>query len=118
MSETSGRNLAMPVEGPIVCATTTDLSTAAFRAALENRLQTAERSRKPHVDIRARDLHLELGVYPNRDHRMPVCCAAMRNMMAPGDAVLDGPPKGKGASLLIRYKLPRKVHAALDSVSS
>lgn len=45
--------------------------------------------------------------YLSRNHRMPVCCDGMRQEMRPGDIVLDQPPKGKGATLLIRCRLPR-----------
>lgn len=58
------------------------------------------------VDVRAGDLHRQTGGYPG-NHRMPVCCDVMRKAMQPGDQVLREPPKGNGASLTIRYLLPR-----------
>jgi 5-methylcytosine-specific restriction protein A len=40
---------------------------------------------------------------------MPVCCDVMRAAIASdvGDRVLQEPPSGQGASLTIRYVLPR-----------
>jgi hypothetical protein len=55
------------------------------------------------IDIISKDVHRNLGGYPSKDHRMPICCEAMYSMMRPNDNVLYKPPKGKGASLKIRY---------------
>lgn len=46
-----------------------------------------------------------------RNHRMPVCCRVMRAAVAPdaGDVILGEPPSGQGASLTVRYVLPRPV---------
>jgi len=38
---------------------------------------------------------------------MPACCAVTRAARRAGDGTLDAPPSGQGASLRIRYKLPR-----------
>lgn len=38
---------------------------------------------------------------------MPTCCNVMYAAMTQGDEVLRSPPKGKGANLFIRYRLPR-----------
>jgi 5-methylcytosine-specific restriction protein A len=49
-----------------------------------------------------------IGGYPGAGkHRMPVCCEAMRSEKRAGDEIVFEPPKGKGASLTIRYRLPR-----------
>jgi hypothetical protein len=37
-----------------------------------------------------------------------MCCAVMRSEMSAGDAILQEPPKKQGASLTIRYELPRR----------
>jgi hypothetical protein len=60
------------------------------------------------VAVHAGKLHHRLGGYPARDHRMPVVCAVMREMMASNDEVIAQPASGDGANLVIRYKLPRK----------
>lgn len=64
-----------------------------------------------YVDVNAGDLHRGLGGYPGPDHRVPICCNVMKAAMAPdyGDKILQEPPSGQGASLTIRYVLPRPV---------
>ena len=49
------------------------------------------------------------GGYPASDgnHRMPLCVRVMRESMSDGDSVLCEPPSGTGATLTIRYLLPR-----------
>jgi len=71
---------------------------------------TARRGRAAgfsYVGITAGALHRRVGGYPGTDHRMPVCCAAMRGVMGPSDRIVEQPPSGNGASLLIQYALPR-----------
>ncbi|MBX3046791.1 MAG: hypothetical protein KF698_07330 [Anaerolineales bacterium] len=57
------------------------------------------------IVIRSGDLHRAVGGYPGDDHRMPVCCEAMRSKMRSGDSIIEQPPKGDGANLVIRYLL-------------
>ena len=78
-----------------------------FRAELEDLLAEAAREGRPHLDVRSGDLHERIGRYPGTDHRMPTCCRVMRDMMRLGDTVLEEPPKGAGANVVIRYRLPR-----------
>lgn len=79
-----------------------------FTAKLNTMLSEAENKRLPAIEINAGELHKKVGGYPNRgNHRMPVCCDAMRQAMQIGDVVIEEPPKGKGPSLTIKYKLPR-----------
>lgn len=78
-----------------------------FRAVLNQLFKNAQDNALPYIDVKAGDLHRQVGGYPGPNHRMPVCCSAMRGMMKPGDNVLDEPPKGQGANLKIRYFLPR-----------
>ena len=59
------------------------------------------------VDINAGRLHRDVGDYPGQNHRMPVCCRVMRNAMTLADVVVAQPANGNGASLTIRYQLPR-----------
>jgi hypothetical protein len=79
-----------------------------FGAILDASLMAAHRARHPEVIIVSGDLHRDVGGYPGPDHRMPICCRVMRDAMRPGDEIVDEPPKGTGATLAIRYKLPRK----------
>ncbi len=78
-----------------------------FERALQGLLAAAHQEGKPFLDVIAGDLHRMVGSYPGPNHRMPICCDVMRKAMKPGDEVLSSPPKGKGASLIIRYYLPR-----------
>lgn len=78
-----------------------------FRATLDGRLAQAQQAGYDHVEVKSGDLHRELGDYPGSDHRMPVCCGVMRAAMRPGDQIISEPPSGQGATLIIRYKLPR-----------
>ncbi|GLK67028.1 hypothetical protein GCM10008179_06660 [Hansschlegelia plantiphila] len=78
-----------------------------FRRALAERLAHAERDGQTELEVTSGDLHREVGGYPGVDPRMPMCCRAMRAAMEPGDAELSAPPKGDGATLVIRYRLPR-----------
>lgn len=73
-------------------------SGADFHAALQKAFQSASREGVRYLDVQAGSLHRQVGGYPGRNHRIPVCCAAMRAEMLEGDKVLSAPPKGKGDS--------------------
>lgn len=83
------------------------LSKGDFVATLRKLLKEAGKSGETSVDVRAANLHTEVGVYPARGHSMPTCCTVMYEEMQPGDEILLTPAGGKGPSLLVRYKLPR-----------
>ncbi len=87
-----------------------EVTTAAhFEKEIESRFRHAEQYKRSYIDLNAGDIHRSIGGYPNRrKHRMPLCCTVMRRLVQPGDRVLWAPPKGKGASLTIRYRFPRK----------
>ena len=78
-----------------------------FVTALRKLLQEEAKAGKASVDVRAANLHTDVGVYPARGHSMPTCCTVMYEEMKPGDEILLTPPGGKGPTLLVRYKLPR-----------
>lgn len=80
-----------------------------FRAELYRRMHDAFKAGKVFVDVRAGDLHSALGDYPGPNNRMSNCCQVMKAAMVAdvGDAILQQPPSGQGASLTIRYVLPR-----------
>lgn len=61
-----------------------------------------------YIDIEAGELHRLVGGYPGTNHKMPSCCAVMKRYMNNNDEILYSPPSGKGASLKIRYYLPRQ----------
>ena len=83
------------------------LSKGDFVTVLRKQLQEAEKAGEASVDVRAANLHTEVGVYPARGHSMPTCCTVMYEEMQPGDEILLTPPGGKGPTLLVRYKFPR-----------
>jgi hypothetical protein len=78
-----------------------------FQIALDTTLDDANKKELSHVDIRSGTLHTKVGAYPGPGHSMPTCCNVMYSSMRPGDEVREAPPKGRGANLVIRYKLPR-----------
>ena len=76
-----------------------------FKNEIEKTKYNAKLEGKAYVDILSGDLHKSLGGYPARNHRMASCCQVMYQMMKSSDEVLTAPPKGKGATLKIRYYL-------------
>jgi 5-methylcytosine-specific restriction protein A len=78
-----------------------------FQEALHAEFHSAEARGADHIDVNAGDLHRRVGGYPGADHRMPSCCGVLLAERRPGDEVRETPPKGKGAFLTIRYRLPR-----------
>ena len=78
-----------------------------FENEISKRLKQAESRGANSVDIVSRDVHRAVGDYPGPDHRMPMCVSAMRRMMRGGDLIIEEPPSGQGASVTVRYKLPR-----------
>jgi 5-methylcytosine-specific restriction protein A len=78
-----------------------------FRAELNRLFREAGAEGLPYVDVTAGELHRRVGGYPGTNHRMPTCCNVMQQEMRPGDRLLHAPPKGRGASVEIRYSLPR-----------
>lgn len=81
--------------------------TADFERALADLFDAETRLGRDHVVVRSGDFHRQVGGYPRPDHAMPTCCNVMYAAMAKGDEVLRAPPKGLGANLYIRYRLPR-----------
>ena len=77
-----------------------------FQNALDELFREGSGKSARYIDIRAGNLHRKVGGYPG-NHRMPTCCDVMRENIQPRDNILHEPPKGKGASLEIRYSLPR-----------
>ena len=78
-----------------------------FRDELQSLLSKAQELGFSAVELSAGSLHRRVGGYPGVDHRMPNCCSVMRQIMRTNDAVISEPDKGAGASLTIRYVLPR-----------
>ena len=80
-----------------------------FKNELHRMMLEAMEEWSESAEINAGELHRRVGDYPGRNHRMPVCCEVMRAALAPdaGDVIIEEQPSGQGASLTIRYVLPR-----------
>jgi 5-methylcytosine-specific restriction protein A len=78
-----------------------------FNGELQRILTDAINRGLHSIVVNAGDLHRRVGGYPGTNHRMPMCCSAMRQAMRGGDRIIQAPPKGNGASLSIEYQLPR-----------
>ena len=88
-------------------ATSPMTTVSEFQSELQSQLRQAELRGASHIEINSGQLHRAIGGYPGIRHQMPSCCDAMYNEQKSGDEVIARPPKGKGASLTIRYMLPR-----------
>lgn len=89
--------------------------TTSFAFALTELIKRAGQQGRSHVEVNAGELHRSLGGYPGQEHRMPACCSAMRSAMTPEDKIIYAPDSGNGASLTIRYVLPRPDRAVSAS---
>jgi hypothetical protein len=90
-----------------------------FREALNSLFVEEAKKGKKYIEVRSGDLHRNVGGYPGTNHAMPTCCKVMERERKAGDTILQSPPKGNGASLVIRYMLPRQeIGARSQSVSS
>lgn len=78
-------------------------ATEVFTNELTNILNEAKLRGDSYIDIQSRDLHIRVGGYPGKNHRMPICCNVMKKMMKSRDYIINQPPKGLGATLIIRY---------------
>ncbi|MXP15814.1 hypothetical protein GRI44_13755 [Altererythrobacter confluentis] len=78
-----------------------------FETELHARFQRATERGAGSVDINSGELHRSLGGYPSAKHQMPTCCTVMNDACRASDEIVATPPSGKGASLTIRYQLPR-----------
>ena len=74
-----------------------------FQKKLDEIFAWAEKFRLEAVVIRSGDLHALVGNYPGKDHRMPICCEVMKKNMGVKDKIIESPPSGKGANLIIIY---------------
>jgi 5-methylcytosine-specific restriction protein A len=84
--------------------TTGPVNTHTFREALQRVLSEAQGS---FVDVTSGELYRSVGGRSGKDYAMAACCNAMMAAKRNGDTILHIPPKGKGATLTIRYILPR-----------
>jgi 5-methylcytosine-specific restriction protein A len=78
-----------------------------FVRALDRIFRDRTEAGAPAVEVISGELHRKVGGYPGKGHAMPTCCDVMREAMRFGDEVVATPERGKGATLRIRYALPR-----------
>ena len=79
-----------------------------FANALTRMFDEAVANGNRTLTVTSRDLHQKVGGYPDRNHRMPLCCSVMRSEVVEElDTMLYSPPSGQGATLRIEYFLPR-----------
>ena len=78
-----------------------------FDSELESLLSKAESLGFHSVVISAGNLHRRVGEYPGANHRMPMCCDAMRRAMRAKDEELPNDLKKNGASYQVRFSFPR-----------
>lgn len=78
-----------------------------FQNELNNILMSTQKRGKSYVDVLSGDLHTHVGDYPAHYHRMPLFCSVMKRNMKAEDRILQEPDSGQGATLIIRYKLPK-----------
>ena len=86
-----------------------------FDSTVEKMIREARDAGKSSITVTAQDLHKMVlcehcehpNKYPGPNHRIPMCCAAMRKVMQEqsGDHIVYEPPCGEGASLEITYNL-------------
>ena len=86
---------------------TTILHKIDFQNAFDEAFNTATLEGKTGVKINAGELPRIVGIYPKRNHSMPIYSGAMLQNIKVGDLILIQPPKGKRPILTILYKLPR-----------
>lgn len=79
-----------------------------FQKILDQLFAEALESKQSAITVKAGDFHRLVGGYPSNNHRMPICCSVMRRNMQNGDQILSSPPKGDGATLVIKYRIPRE----------
>lgn len=80
-------------------------STEDFLAEIQRLKTIARNEDKSFIELVSADIHKNVGGYPSKNHRMATCCTTMYSLMNSRDEIISSPPKGKGASLKIRYYL-------------
>lgn len=76
-----------------------------FDAKIEELKSISRNKGDSFLNMTSEELHKIIGGYPSKNHRMASCCDAMYDAMQTGDEIIQAPPKGKGASLRIKYFL-------------
>lgn len=79
----------------------------AFQDQLDQLFESATKEGLSHIDITSGYLHRQVWGYYGRNHRMPICCYVLKKNMKHDDSIIEQPENDQGATLTIRYKLPR-----------
>ena len=82
-------------------------TTKDFQSELDRIFASTQQEGKSFIEVKSGDLHRSVGGYPGPNHRMPMCCTVMKRNMKPGDQILQQPRSGLGATLTMRFQLPR-----------
>lgn len=75
-----------------------------FHNEIVKRMNEAREAGLETIQINSLELHKSVG-YDSSDHRMPMACEAMYEMMTKRDVIIEKPPKGKGTRLTILFHL-------------
>lgn len=79
-----------------------------FISELRKIFQRETESGSTEVTITASELHRIAGNYPGENHRIPLCCSAMRELFdEKKDIIISESKKDNNALLTISYALPR-----------
>lgn len=78
-----------------------------FDDELRSRFRRARERGANLLEVNSGEMHRALGGYPGSNHQMPSCCDVMHDHLRSGDEIISSPPSGRGASLTIRFQLPR-----------
>ena len=85
---------------------------------LKSQLYRAQKRGLSHLDVKAGELCRRFGAHTDAPaHEISNWCRAMQAEKKAHDLVIAEPPEGTGASLTIRYKLPRTRMRASDRAS-
>ncbi len=81
--------------------------TQTFKQALLQTLKVAQNKGLKEITVNAGELHRQVGGYPGTNNRMATCTMVLKNEMTDGDIIIKDTNKGAGASVTIKYILPR-----------
>jgi 5-methylcytosine-specific restriction protein A len=107
LSDKQERAMSLQYRDSVGKMTVVGTTENAFLPELRAQIRRAQKRGATHIEINAGELHRVVGGYPGPNHRMPMCCHAMTFEKRAEDEVICGPKRGVGASLTIRYALPR-----------
>lgn len=78
-----------------------------FANELKARFRRAKERGAESLEVNSGEMHRAMGGYPGSNHQMPSCCDVMHENLRNGDEIIASPPSGRGASLTIKFQIPR-----------